>query len=173
MFFITLYINNDFPIDHDCKARAIRRELHDFTSKCTLSSFICWRPGKIYDDDNIGWYWYFTYFFTEIFPSLSTCMQSLVCAFCRKFVAEPLSRERLYASFISSSVQCCNETRMERVLLFCFYACTFWFRFCFVFMTLKCFIRTVKRALHFPSQWKSILRFSSTSSKKILLFSSN
>lgn len=111
-----------------------------------------WRPGKIYDDDNIGWC--FTYFFTEIFPTLSTCMQSLVCAFCRKFVAEPLSSERLYANFISSSVQCCNETRIwrKRVLLFCFYAYTFWF--CFIFMTLKCFIRAVKGALHLPSAWK-------------------
>lgn len=55
-----------------------------------------------------------TYFFTEIFPALSTCIQSFVCAFCRKFVAEPLSWKRLYANFISSSVQCCNETKIER-----------------------------------------------------------
>ena len=70
-----------------------------------------------------------TYFFTEIFPALSNCMQSLVWAFCKKFVAEPFSWKRLYANFISSSVQCCNETKIKRkeyYISFLYFLCCFY-----------------------------------------------
>lgn len=67
MFFYHV-INNDFPIDHDCEARAIRRELHDFTSKCTLPSFICWRPGKMTTSAGTGTLLTFLRKFFQVYP---------------------------------------------------------------------------------------------------------
>lgn len=91
----------------------------------------------LHDKDDIGRA--STYFFTEIFPSLSTCIQSFVWAFCRKFVAEPLSWKRLYANFISSSVQCCkwNEKREKKNQK---HFITFSILCDFVFMIFKCIL---------------------------------
>lgn len=58
---------------------------------------------KIYN-----WFLMNTHFFTGIFPVLSTCRQSLVWAFWRKFIVEPFSWVKLYANFMSSSDQCCK-----------------------------------------------------------------
>lgn len=48
------------------------------------------------------------YFFVVILPALSICKHIRVWAFCRKLVVDPFSCTLLYASFISSSVQCCK-----------------------------------------------------------------
>lgn len=112
-----------------CKVRIkkvvnLKRNREWFTTTHIFFPAVNW---KIYNGDDI---WkHFTYFFTEILPALSTWIQSLVWAFCRKFVAEPLSWMRLYANLISSSVQCWNEMtnrereRKEMSLIFLFLLC--------------------------------------------------
>lgn len=61
----------------------------------------------------------FTYCFTGIFPVLSTCKHNFVCTFCRKCVVEPFNCAKLYANFISSSVQCWNELKENQNEISC------------------------------------------------------